>query len=169
MSKGAGKPATAASGSAATQAPVTAVCARILDHARDLPLPKRASALASGFDLLAAVPMPVVLQPGARALIPTGLALALPEGLEGQVRGRSGLAHTDGIGVLNAPGTIDADYRGEICVILVNWGSKAFTIERAMRIAQLVIAPVSTAPLAVVRTLPQSARSAEGLGSTGLF
>ena len=113
-----------------------------LPHAADLPLPAYQSELAAGLDLMAAVPAdaPVVIAPGARAMIPTGICMALPPELEGQVRPRSGLAARHGVTVLNAPGTIDADYRGEIQVILVNHGQMSFTVERGMRIAQLVIA-----------------------------
>ena len=120
-----------------------------LPHAADLPLPQYQSALAAGLDLLAAVPAgaPVEIAPGGRAMIPTGIAMALPPGSEGQVRPRSGLAARHGITVLNTPGTIDADYRGEIQVILVNLGSEPFAVERGMRIAQLVIARVQHAKL----------------------
>jgi dUTP pyrophosphatase len=140
-----------------------------LPHADDLPLPQYQSALAAGLDLLAAVPAeaPVQIAPGARALIPTGLAIALPRGSEGQVRPRSGLAIQHGITVLNTPGTIDADYRGEIQVILVNLGSEPFVIQRGMRIAQLVIARVQHAKLTESVSLEPTRRAAGGFGSTG--
>jgi dUTP pyrophosphatase len=140
-----------------------------LPHAADLPLPKYQSALAAGLDLLAAVPAdaPVVLAPGKRASIPTGIALALPPGTEGQVRPRSGLAARHGIGVLNAPGTIDADYRGEVQVLLINLGDENFEVTRGMRIAQLIIAPVSQAELIAVEKLDETVRGSGGFGSTG--
>jgi dUTP pyrophosphatase len=141
-----------------------------LPHAAGLSAPEYASEDAAGLDLCAAVPAssPVVLVPGARAAIPTGIAIALPRGYEGQVRPRSGLALKHAITVLNAPGTIDADYRGEVQVILVNLGSEAFTITRGMRIAQLVIAPVVRASLRRVPSLDDTARGEDGFGSTGL-
>jgi dUTP pyrophosphatase len=140
-----------------------------LPHAADLPLPQYQSALAAGLDLLAAVPagMPVEIAPGSRAMIPTGIAIALPPGSEGQVRPRSGLAAKHGITVLNSPGTIDADYRGEIQVILVNLGSEAFVVERGMRVAQLVITPVVQAKLIESESLEPTERASGGIGSTG--
>jgi dUTP pyrophosphatase len=140
-----------------------------LDHGRDLPLPAYESAAAAGLDLIAAVPadQPLLIAPGGRALVPTGLALELPQGYEGQVRPRSGLAVRHGIGLLNAPGTIDADYRGEIKVLLVNLGAKPFTVERGMRIAQLVVAPVARVVLSEAAALSESARGGGGFGSTG--
>lgn len=140
-----------------------------LPHARDLPLPQYQSALAAGLDLLAAVPgdAPVEIPPGGRAVIPTGVAIALPPGSEGQVRPRSGLAARHGITVLNTPGTIDADYRGELQVILVNIGSELFAVSRGMRIAQLVIAPIQRAKLVEWNNLDSTERAAGGLGSTG--
>lgn len=138
-----------------------------LAHAADLPLPAYATEHAAGMDLLAAVAAPLTLAPGARALVPTGISLALPPGFEAQVRARSGLALRHGIGVLNAPGTIDADYRGEVGVILINHGEAAFTIERGMRIAQLVIARHETVAWDEVAALPASARGGGGFGSTG--
>jgi dUTP pyrophosphatase len=140
-----------------------------LPHGQDLPLPAYQTEQAAGLDLLAAVPAdaPLILQPGARTLIPTGLALALPPGTEGQVRPRSGLAARHGVTVLNAPGTIDADYRGEVGVILINHGNEAFTVTRGMRIAQLVLAPVSRALLSEAETLDETARGSGGFGSTG--
>lgn len=138
-----------------------------LPHGADLPLPSYETAHAAGMDLPAAVESDVTLAPGARALIPTGFAIALPEGYEAQVRPRSGLAARNGVTVLNTPGTIDADYRGEVKVILINLGDQPFTVSRAMRIAQMVIAPVSRATLAEIDTLPETARGAGGFGSTG--
>lgn len=140
-----------------------------LPHGKDLPLPSYQSALAAGLDLLAAVPAdaPLQLAPGARVLVPTGIAIALPEGHEAQVRPRSGLAARHGLTILNAPGTIDADYRGEIQVLLVNLGAEAAAINRGMRIAQLVIAPVSRARLTEVPSLDATARGSGGFGSTG--
>lgn len=143
--------------------------AKRLPHAADLPLPSYQSEGAAGLDLLAALAAdrPVTLKPGERALIPTGIALALPPGTEGQVRPRSGLAVRHGVTVLNAPGTIDADYRGEIQVILVNLGQAAFMIERGTRIAQLVIAPVMQATLRETTNLNETTRGVAGFGSTG--
>ncbi len=143
------------------------VAIRRLDHGRDLPLPAYATAHAAGVDLMAAVDGPLTLAPGDRARIPSGIAIALPPGYEAQVRPRSGLAHDDGVTVLNAPGTIDADYRGEIGVILVNLGRSAFTVERGMRVAQMVVAPVNTVRWREVERLPETARGAGGFGSTG--
>ena len=141
------------------------VAVQRLAHARDLPLPRYASAGSAGLDLHAASG-PLTLAPGARALVATGLALALPEGFEGQIRPRSGLALKHGVTVLNAPGTIDSDYRGEIGVLLVNLGEQPFVVERGMRIAQLVIAPVCRVRL-VEGKVPPSGRGAGGFGSTG--
>jgi dUTP pyrophosphatase len=140
-----------------------------LPHGADLPLPAYQSKLASGCDLLAAIPhaQPVVIAPGARAAIPTGIALALPPGTEGQVRPRSGLAARSGVTVLNAPGTIDADYRGEVQVLMVNLGHEPFTVTRGMRIAQLVIAPSLRARIIETEALDETARSSGGFGSTG--
>jgi dUTP pyrophosphatase len=140
-----------------------------LPHAADLPLPRYQSAHAAGLDLLAAIDAhgPVAIAPGDRATIPTGIVLALPPGLEGQVRPRSGLAAKHGLTVLNAPGTVDADYRGEIQVVLVNLGREAFTIERGMRIAQLVIAPVLRIQWVDWDLEPGTGRGTAGFGSTG--
>jgi dUTP pyrophosphatase len=138
-----------------------------LPHGADLALPAYATELSAGMDLLAAVEADVVLAPGERRLIPSGIAIALPAGAEAQVRPRSGLALKHGITVLNAPGTIDADYRGEIGVILINLGEAPFTIHRGDRIAQLVIATHAQARWQVVETLDDSARGAGGFGSTG--
>jgi dUTP pyrophosphatase len=140
-----------------------------LPHGKDLPLPSYQSALAAGLDLIAAVPADAPLQfaPGARALVPTGIAIALPEGHEAQVRPRSGLAARHGLTVLNAPGTIDADYRGEIQVLLVNLGKEAVVVTRGMRIAQLVIGPITQARLREVVSLDGTTRGQGGFGSTG--
>ena len=139
-----------------------------LPHAADLPLPEYATAQSAAVDLLAAVTEDVVLTPGARTLIPTGLAIALPDGYEAQVRPRSGLALKNGITLLNTPGTIDADYRGEIGVILANLGQEDFTVERGMRIAQMLIAPVTRLTWNAVSSLDKSARGSGGFGSTGV-
>ena len=140
-----------------------------LPHGADLRLPAYQSKLASGCDLLAAIPQeePIVIAPGARAAIPTGIALALPPGTEGQVRPRSGLAARSGVTVLNAPGTIDADYRGEVRVLLVNLGGAPFTVRRGMRIAQLVIAPNLRARMIETTRLDDTVRNTGGFGSTG--
>jgi len=140
-----------------------------LPHGADLPLPSYQSEHAAGLDLLAAVPAdaPVVIAPLARAMIPTGIAVALPNGCEGQVRPRSGLAAKHGVTVLNTPGTIDADYRGEIQVILANLGTEPFTVSRGMRIAQFVIAPVLKADVEAVAVLDETGRGIKGFGSTG--
>ena len=139
-----------------------------LPHAADLPLPSYASAGAAGLDLQAAVPEAFDLAPGAKALVPTGIRLGLPDGFEAQVRPRSGLALRHGVTVLNAPGTIDADYRGEVAVILVNFGSEPFTVERGTRIAQLVVAPVTRIAWAEGSDgLSETDRGGGGFGSTG--
>lgn len=140
---------------------------RRLPHGGDLPLPAYATDESAGMDLLAAVAEDVVLQPGERRLIPSGIAIALPPGTEAQVRPRSGLALKHGITVLNAPGTIDADYRGEVGVILINLGQEPYTVTRGMRIAQMVIAPVGQAAWHPVESLDASGRGAGGFGSTG--
>jgi dUTP pyrophosphatase len=141
---------------------------RQLPHGADLPLPAYATAMSAGMDLLAAISETVILQPGARSLIPSGIAIALPEGHEAQVRPRSGLAAKHGITVLNSPGTIDADYRGEIVVILVNLGEAPFAVERGMRIAQMVVAPVDHLTWTETDQLSASERSGGGFGSTGI-
>ena len=138
-----------------------------LPHAAGLPLPDYATPQSAGLDLLAAVAEPATLAPGERLLIPTGLRMALPEGWEAQLRPRSGLALRHGITVLNSPGTIDADYRGEVGVILVNLGQEPFTVSRGMRIAQLVLAPVARVAWEPAGRLPGSPRGAGGFGSTG--
>jgi len=142
---------------------------RQLPHAEGLPLPAYQSADAAGLDLLAAVPenSPLVLAPGKHALVPTGLTIALPSGSEAQVRPRSGLAARHGVTVLNSPGTIDADYRGEISVILINHGEAPFTIRRGERIAQMVIAPVVRVELVAAAGLSTTDRGSGGFGSTG--
>jgi len=144
-----------------------AVPVRRLPHGADLPLPAYATASSAGIDLLAAVEATVVLEPATRAMIPTGIAIALPKGHEAQVRPRSGLAARHGVTVLNSPGTIDADYRGEVAVILVNLGDAPFRIERGMRIAQMIVAPVDTIEWREVESLPETVRAAGGFGSTG--
>jgi len=144
-----------------------AVAVRRLDHALDGPLPGYETEHSAGVDLAAAVAEELVIAPGGRALVPTGLAVALPPGFEAQVRPRSGLALRHGITVLNSPGTIDADYRGEIGVVLVNHGGEPFTVRRGMRVAQLVVAPVSRLAWQEVALLPDSGRGAGGFGSTG--
>jgi dUTP pyrophosphatase len=140
-----------------------------LPHGADLPLPAYQSDAASGLDLLAAVPAdaPLTIAPGRHAAVPTGIALALPLGTEAQVRPRSGLARNHGVTVLNTPGTIDADYRGEIQVLLINHGDVAFRITRGLRIAQLVMAAVTRVRLAEVSRLDETARGIGGFGSTG--
>jgi dUTP pyrophosphatase len=140
-----------------------------LPHGADLPLPQYQSADAAGLDLVAAVPAdaPLELAPGARALIPTGIALALPSGSEAQIRPRSGLAAQHGVTVLNAPGTIDADYRGEIKVLLVNFGDEVFIVRRGLRIAQMVIAQIQHAKLVECSGLATTSRASGGFGSTG--
>ncbi len=138
-----------------------------LPHAKGLALPHYGTEHAAGMDLEAAIEAPLTLKPGMRALVPTGLAIALPEGYEAQVRPRSGLAAKHGVTVLNSPGTIDADYRGEIKVILANLGSEDFTIERGMRIAQMVVAAYSRVTWQAAETLDETARGAGGFGSTG--
>ena len=141
-----------------------------LPHGKDLPLPAYQSEQAAGLDLLAAVPAdaPVSIAPGKWAAIPTGLVIAFPPGSEGQVRPRSGLAARHGISVLNSPGTIDADYRGEIQILLVNFGTESFVVTRGLRIAQMVIAPVLQAVITEVNNLDITTRGAGGFGSTGL-
>lgn len=150
---------------------MTSVDIRItrLAHAQDLPLPSYQSALAAGLDLIAAVPSdePLTIAPGGRALVPTGIAIALPEGFEAQVRPRSGLAVRHGLTVLNSPGTIDADYRGEIQVLLVNLGSESVSVPRGMRIAQMIVATIARTRLHEVPTLDETARGTGGFGSTG--
>ena len=143
------------------------IAVRRLEHGAGLDLPAPATDRSAGVDLLAAVDKPVVLEPGARAVIPSGIAIALPPGFEAQVRPRSGLAAKHGITVLNAPGTIDTDYRGEIGVTLVNLGDAPFRVEPGMRVAQMVVAPVSTVAWNELEELPASRRGGGGFGSTG--
>lgn len=138
-----------------------------LPHGADLPLPEPATALAAGVDLVAAIEDTVILAPGERQIIPTGLAVALPPGYEAQIRPRSGLAAKNGITLVNSPGTIDADYRGEIGAIMINHGQEPFTVERGMRIAQMVVAPVAGFTWKEQDELTETDRSAGGFGSTG--
>jgi dUTP pyrophosphatase len=137
-------------------------------HAKGLGLPQYGTAHAAGMDLEAAIDIPVTIRPGERAIVPTGIAIALPEGYEAQIRPRSGLAAKNGITVLNTPGTIDADYRGEVKVILANLGTEPFTVERGMRIAQMVVAAHNRVAWNAVETLDETARGAGGFGSTGV-
>jgi dUTP pyrophosphatase len=141
-----------------------------LPHAADLPLPAYQSAHAAGLDLLAAIPAnaPVTIAPGRRVIIPTGITVAIPHGHEGQIRPRSGIAIRHGVTVLNSPGTVDADYRGEIQVILVNLGTESFEIWRGTRIAQMVIAPIQQAKIVESTSLDATGREAGGFGSTGM-
>ena len=144
-----------------------AVEVKRLPHGAGLPLPEYATEGSAGVDLLAAVDKDLTLAPGKRALVPTGLAIALPQGYEAQVRPRSGLALRNGVTVLNSPGTVDADYRGEVSVILANLCDAAFVVTRGMRIAQMVVAPVSRLCWSEAAELPASGRGAGGFGSTG--
>jgi dUTP pyrophosphatase len=143
------------------------VALNVLPHAEGLPRPGYATASSAGIDLAAAINGEIALAPGERRAVPTGIAIALPKDYEGQIRPRSGLALKHGITVLNSPGTIDADYRGEIHVILANLGGETVVLERGQRIAQLVVAPVSRVAFDEVAALPESARGAGGFGSTG--
>jgi len=143
------------------------VLVRVLPHGEGLPLPRYATEGAAGCDLHAAVDAPLALGPGERAAVPTGLTLAIPEGYEGQIRARSGIALRRGIACVNAPGTIDSDYRGEVKVILGNLGGEPFEIRRGDRIAQLVISPVARAAFETAGELPETGRGAGGFGSTG--
>lgn len=139
-----------------------------LPEGEGLPLPAYMTEHAAGADLFAAIADDLTLLPGARALVPAGFAIALPEGFEAQIRPRSGLALRHGVTCLNSPGTIDADYRGPVCVLLANLGSEPFVVHHGDRIAQLIVAPVSRAQFTVVEDLPESARSTGGFGSTGV-
>ena len=139
----------------------------ILKHANNLPIPNYQTAGSAGMDLYAAVTEPLKIGPLERILIPTGLKISIPSDMEAQIRPRSGLAYKHGITVLNAPGTIDSDYRGEVKVILINMSNDEFVIERGSRIAQIVIAPISKARLDVVLTLDDTKRGSKGFGSTG--
>ena len=147
-------------------APVT-VAVKRLPEGEGLPLPRYMSEDAAGADLCAAVFEDLTLLPGARALVSTGFAIALPPGYEAQVRPRSGLAMRHGVTCLNSPGTIDADYRGPVCVVLANLGTEPFVVRRGERIAQMVVAPVSRAHFDLIEDLPQTVRAAAGFGSTG--
>lgn len=147
---------------------VISVLLQKLPHAQELAIPEYATAQSAGVDLRAAVGQSVVLGPMQRELIPTGFAIALPHGFEAQIRPRSGLALKHGVTVLNSPGTIDADYRGEIQILLINLGKEAFTIHRGERIAQMVIMPVVQAEFSLAEALPQTQRGAGGFGSTGV-
>jgi dUTP pyrophosphatase len=138
-----------------------------LPGCEDLPLPEYQSTHAAAMDLAAAVPLPVTLAPGARGIVPCGFSIAIPVGFEGQVRPRSGLAARHGVTVVNAPGTIDADYRGEVMVALINLGEAPFVVERGMRVAQLLVAPVSRVRWTEVDELPPTTRGAGGFGHTG--
>ena len=141
-----------------------------LENFGDLQMPAYETDLAAGVDLRAAIDAdkPLTLQPGDRALIATGFAMALPPGYEAQIRPRSGLAYKHGISVVNSPGTVDADYRGEVKILLINHGTEAFTINRGERIAQMVVAPVTQAAFEIVETLSETVRGAGGYGSTGV-
>ncbi len=141
---------------------------RKLPHAEDLPLPSYESEHAAGMDIRAALEAPIELKPAKRRLIPTGLVMALPKGYEAQIRPRSGLAYRNGITMLNTPGTIDADYRGEVKVLAVNLGSEPFIINHGDRIAQMVIAPVTQAQVEEVQSLSETERAEGGFGSTGV-
>lgn len=138
-----------------------------LPEAQDLPLPSYATDGAAGFDLYAAIPDSLTLQPMERRRIPTGVRMAIPPGYEGQIRARSGLALKKGLGMVNAPGTIDSDYRGEIAVLLINWSDEPQTIRRGERIAQMVIAPVVRAEMQETAALEETARGCGGFGHTG--
>lgn len=139
-----------------------------LPHGSDLPLPAYETAGAAGMDLRAAVDAPVMLAPGERVAVPTGIAIALPEGYEAQVRARSGLARRHGIAMVNSPGTVDRDYRGELQVLLINLGQEPFTVARGDRIAQMVVAPVARVEWQEVEALDGTVRGAGGFGSTGV-
>ena len=148
-----------------SEAPVLKL--QVLPHGEGLPLPAYATDGSAGMDLRAAVEGPLVLAPGERGKVPTGLCLEIPAGFEGQVRARSGLAFRHGLAVINAPGTIDSDYRGEVGVLVINLGQDSLTIERGDRVAQLVIAPVAQAEIQVVADVNETDRGDGGFGSTG--
>lgn len=139
----------------------------LLPHGKGLPAPSYATALSAGLDLVAAITEETIIQPGGRALIPTGIRLAIPEGYEAQVRPRSGLALKNGIVLANSPGTIDADYRGEVKVILLNLGENPFSVKRGMRIAQMIVASVARVTLVPAGELPETGRGSGGFGHTG--
>ena len=145
----------------------TSIAVKRLPHGADLPLPDYATLDSAGVDLMAAIAAPKTLAPGERALVPTGLAIALPRGFEAQVRPRSGLALKNGITVLNSPGTVDADYRGEVGVVLINLGDSPFEVSRGMRIAQMIVAPVTQLVWKEQEELSETARGTGGYGSTG--
>ncbi|GIW39996.1 MAG: deoxyuridine 5'-triphosphate nucleotidohydrolase [Candidatus Binatia bacterium] len=147
--------------------PVVVRVRRVRPECRDLPLPRYMSPGAAGMDVCAAITEPLELRPGERALVPTGLALDVPEGYEAQIRPRSGLAWEAGITLLNSPGTIDSDYRGEVQILVVNLGEREFVIRRGDRIAQIVVAPVARAVLSEVDALAPTARGSAGFGATG--
>lgn len=139
-----------------------------LPHGADLPLPEYATEHSAGMDLMAAIDSDIILKPMERTLVATGIAIALPDGYEAQIRPRSGLAFKNGISLVNTPGTIDADYRGEIKVLLINLGAENFTISRGMRIAQMIVAPYSRVSWQQAESLDDTARSSGGFGSTGV-
>lgn len=147
---------------------MTKILVKKLDHAKDIPLPKYESVSAAGMDIRAALDAPLILKPGERVMIPTGLQMALPKGYEAQIRPRSGLAIRNGITMLNTPGTIDADYRGEVKVIAINHGQENFVVKHGDRIAQMVIAPVTQFPVIEVNDLEETERGEGGFGSTGI-
>lgn len=147
---------------------MSSILFKILSHAKDLPLPSYESRSAAGMDIRAALDESIILKPGKRTLIPTGLKIAVPEGYEAQIRPRSGLAIRNGITMLNSPGTIDADYRGEVKVIAINHGEEDFTINHGDRIAQMVIAPVTQFSIQEVENLDETERGEGGFGSTGV-
>lgn len=144
------------------------VCIKVLDHGKGLDLPHHATEGSAGLDLKSATDVNVVLHPGERKLIPTGISIAIPDGYEGQIRPRSGLAFKHGITVLNTPGTIDSDYRGEVKVLLINLGNEDFLVERGMRIAQLVVEKYEKVQWSVMESLDDTSRSGGGYGSTGV-
>jgi dUTP pyrophosphatase len=146
---------------------VKAIRVRRLPHGEGLPLPSRATEHSAGIDLCAAVEEPTTLMPGERRLVPTGFVWEIPEGFEGQVRPRSGLALKNGLTLLNSPGTVDSDYRGELCIILCNLGQEPFVVERAMRLAQLVVAPVASFAVEEAAALSDTDRGSGGFGHTG--
>jgi len=148
-------------------AETVSIAVKQLDHGKDLPLPAHATALSAGVDLLAAVSEDLVLKAGTHTLVPTGLSIQLPAGYEAQIRPRSGLANKHAVTVLNSPGTIDADYRGEICVMLINHSNEDFTITRGLRIAQMVVAQVAFVQWQTTDELTISERGSGGFGSTG--
>ncbi|MBL7174281.1 MAG: dUTP diphosphatase [Desulfobacteraceae bacterium] len=145
-----------------------AVKIKRLEDSNDMPLPRYGSEGSSGMDIRASVKEPVVLKPGEIRLIPTGLTVSIPRGYEGQIRPRSGLALKYGIGIVNSPGTIDSDYRGEICIIVINWGEQPFTIRRGDRIAQMVMAKVFRADIIEVDELDYTQRGVGGFGHSGI-